>query len=254
MFERMDQYHLVWADEFAYEGKPDPARWNYDTGEKWFNNESQAYTDHVQNAFVQDGKLIIRARKEKYGIADYTSARLTTWERQSWQYGYFEIRAKLPDGAGAWPAFWFMPDSHRKGTRWPLCGEIDMMEHTHVHRGDLVYSLHSLNHNHTRNDVKQYSTSVYREGLFQAFHVYGLEWTPEYVEYFFDGESVCKYGKTDDREDQSEKSWPYDQPFYMILNIAVGGFMGGSIREEDLPYTMEIDYVRVYQKQEEISL
>ena len=116
-------------------------------------------------------------------------------------------------------------------------------------KGDLVYSLHSLNHNHTRNDVKQYSTSVYREGLFEEFHVYGLEWTPEYVEYFFDGESVCRYCKTDDKEDQTENSWPYDQPFYMILNIAAGGFMGGPVCEEDLPYTMEIDYVRAYQKQ-----
>lgn len=249
MFERMNEYHLVWADEFDYEGKPDPERWNYDTGEKWHNNEVQGYTDHPENAFVKDGRLTIRALKEQYGSAGYTSARLTTWERQSWQYGYFEIRAKLPDGAGAWPAFWFMPDSSRQGTRWPLCGEIDMMEHTHVHKGDLVYSLHSLNHNHTRQDTKQYSTSVYREGLFEAFHLYGMEWTPDYVEYFFDGVSVCRYCKSDD-EDRTEKSWPYDQPFYMILNIAVGGFMGGPIREEDMPYTMEIDYVRVYQKQE----
>lgn len=247
MFEK-DGYQLVWADEFTYEGRPDPAKWNYDLGDKWFNNEAQAYVDHLENAFVKDGRLTIQARKEKSGNAEYTSARLTTWERQSWQYGYFEIRAKLSGGAGAWPAFWFMPDAERRGVHWPLCGEIDMMEYTEMNKDVLVYSLHSQNHNHTRHDTKQYSTSVHREGVTEDYHVYGLEWTPEYVEYFFDGESVCRYCKTDDAEDQTERSWPYDQPFYLILNIAVGGFMGGEIREADLPYLMEVDYVKVYQK------
>ena len=248
MFERMNEYHLVWEDNFDYEGKPDPKKWNYDVGDRWANNESQAYVDHLENAFVKDGKLTLRAMKEKCGIAEYTSARLTTWERQAWQYGYFEIRAKLPEGAGAWPAFWFMPEASRKGVRWPFCGEIDMMEYTDVHKDVLVYSLHSKNHNHRRNDTKQNSTSVEQKNVCQEFHVYGMEWTPDYVEYFYDGVSVCKYCKTDDKEDQTEDSWPYDKPFYMILNIAVGGFMGGPINEEDLPYSMEIDYVRAYQK------
>lgn len=123
-----------------------------------------------------------------------------------------------------------------------------MMEHTLVHENDIVYSLHSQKHNHTRRDTRQYSTSVYREGVCQDFHIYGMEWTRDYVEYFFDGESVCKYCRTDDPEDQTENAWPYDQPFYLILNIAVGGFMGGPVAEEDLPYVMEIDYVRAYQK------
>ena len=92
MFEK-DGYQLVWADEITYEGRPDPAKWNYDLGDKRFNNEAQAYVDHLENAFVKDGRLTIQARKEKSGNAEYTSARLTTWERQSWQYGYFEIRA-----------------------------------------------------------------------------------------------------------------------------------------------------------------
>ncbi|MCM1189709.1 MAG: glycoside hydrolase family 16 protein [bacterium] len=249
MFERMGEYHPVWSDEFDYEGAPDPGKWGYDLGNhQWANRELQAYTDRPGNVFVKDGKLVIRALKEQDGERAYTSARLTTYGKQSWQYGYFEIRAKLPGGRGSWPAFWFLADSIRQGTRWPLCGEIDMMEHTVVHKDVLVYSLHSAKHNHTRRDTVQYSTSVPQRGVCEEFHVYGMEWTPDYVEYFFDDVSVCKYRRTDDAEDQTEQAWPYDQPFYMILNIAVGGFMGGDVADGDLPYTMEVDYVRVYQK------
>lgn len=249
MFERIGEYDLVWADEFDYEGMPDPEKWNYDVGNhQWANQELQAYTNRPDNAYVQNGRLMIRAVKEQDGDRKYTSARLTTYERQSWQYGYFEIRGRLPDGKGSWPAFWFMPDACRQGTAWPLCGEIDMMEHTVVNKNELVYSLHSQKHNHTRHDTRQYSTSVRQEGVCDEFHVYGMEWTKDYVEYFFDGKSVCKYCKTDDADDQTENAWPYDKRFYMILNIAVGGFMGGPVLEEDLPYIMEVDYVRAYQK------
>lgn len=249
MFERMQEYQLVWSDEFDYEGAPDPAKWGFETGNhQWFNNELQAYTDRLENAFVKDGKLMIRALKEQDGERQYTSARMTTYGKQSWQYGYFEIKAKLPGGKGSWPAFWFLADSINEGTPWPLCGEIDMMEHTLLNKDDVVYSLHSRKHNHTRHDTKQYSTSVHKEGVCESSHVYGLEWTPEYVEYFFDGESVCKYNKTDDAEDQTQEAWPFDQPFYMLLNIAVGGFMGGPVADEELPFVMELDYVRVYQK------
>lgn len=249
MFERMDDYRLVWSDEFDYEGSPDPVKWNYDVGNRqWANRELQAYTDRPGNVYVRDGKLIIRALKERDGEREYTSARMTTYGKQSWQYGYFEIRARLPEGKGSWPAFWFLADSIRKGTPWPLCGEIDMMEHTVVHKNTVVYSLHCENRNHTRRDAEQYSVSVYREGVCDEFHVYGLEWTEDYVEYFFDGESVCKFCKPLDPEEQTAEGWPFDQPFYMILNIAVGGFMGGPVADEELPFTMELEYVRVYQR------
>lgn len=245
----LSDYHLVWSEEFDYEGQPNPEKWNYDVGNhQWANRELQAYTDRENNVSVKDGKLVIRALKEKDGDRQYTSARMTTYDRQSWQYGYFEIRAKLPSGRGSWPALWFLPDDIRQGVRWPLCGEIDMMEHTVVNKDVLVYSLHSLKHNHTRNDVVQYSTSVRHPGVCEEFHVYGMEWTADYVEYFLDGESVCKYRKTDDKEDQTELAWPYDKPYYLIMNIAVGGMMGGPVTDEDLPFIMEVDYVRVYQK------
>ena len=245
---QLSDYKLVWSDEFDYEGRPDPNKWGYEVGNKWHNNELQAYTDRESNACVQDGRLVMRALLEQEGGRDYTSVRMTTYGKASWQYGYFEIRAKLPSGRGSWPALWFMPDDCKQGVRWPLCGEIDMMEHTVVNKDVLVYSLHSQKHNHTRHDTVQYSTSVYHAGVCEAFHVYGMEWTSDYVEYFLDGVSVCKYRRTDDAEDQTAMAWPYDKPFYLIMNIAVGGFMGGPVTDEDLPFTMEVDYVRVYQK------
>lgn len=245
-----DGYTLVWADEFDYEGRPDPKKWNFDVGMHWHNNEQQAYTDRLENAQVRDGKLHLYARKEPFGEREYTSARMTTFDRQSWQYGYFEIRAKIPDGIGSWPAFWFMPDTSRQGVRWPLCGEIDMMEHTMAEPDVLVYSLHCEKLNHTRPLGEQRSTKVYREGVSREFRTYGMEWTPDSMEYFLDGESVCRYEKGELSPDQRSGYWPFEQPFFLILNIAVGGFMGGPIRKDDLPYEMIVDYVRVYQKQE----
>lgn len=244
------EYELVWEDDFTYEGAPDGTKWNYDLGNhQWANQELQAYTDRPGNVSVQGGKLVIRALKEQDGERQYTSTRLTTFGRQSWQYGYFEIRAKLPAGGGSWPALWFLPDDIHQGVRWPLCGEIDMLEHSGQHPGDVFYSLHSQKHNHTLRDGVQYTTTIHREDICEDFHIYGMEWTPEQVEYFLDGESVCLYRKADDAEDQTEKAWPYDKPYYLILNIAVGG-LGGPVAEEALPFVMEVDYVRVYQKKQ----
>lgn len=247
--DKWKEYRLVWSDEFDYQGMPDPEKWNYDLGNhQWANRELQAYTNRSANVRVENGRLIMQARKEQDGERSYTSVRMTTYDRQAWQYGYFEIRAKLPDGQGSWPALWFMPVSSRQGVRWPLCGEIDLMEHTTVHQDDLVYSLHSQKRNHMRPKPEQYTTSVHREGVCRDFHRFGLEWTPEYIEYFLDGESVCRYEKGIDPEERTQEAWPYDQPFYLIMNIAVGGFMGGPVNDSDLPFTMEVDYVRVFQK------
>lgn len=244
------EYELVWEDDFTYEGAPDGTKWNYDLGNhQWANQELQAYTDRPGNVSVRGGKLVIRALKEQDGERQYTSTRLTTFGRQSWQYGYFEIRAKLPAGGGSWPALWFLPDDIHQGVRWPLCGEIDMLEHSGQHPGDVFYSLHSQKHNHSLRDGVQYTTTIHREDICEDFHIYGMEWTPEHVEYFLDGESVCLYRKADDAEDQTEKAWPYDKPYYLILNIAVGG-LGGPVAEEALPFVMEVDYVRVYQKKQ----
>lgn len=159
-----------------------------------------------------------------------------------------KARFALSKGKGSWPAVWMMPDSSRNGNPWPRCGEIDIIEHTGNNMNQLFFSLHSELHNHTRKDTKQNTKIVYKEGVCQGFHDYHMEWTPDYIEYFVDGVSVCRFNKSDNKEDQTEASWPYDQPFYLILNIAVGGTFGGEVDDTSFPYVMEVEHVRVYQK------
>ncbi|MDF2538680.1 MAG: licheninase [Herbinix sp.] len=242
-------YHLVWSDEFDYEGAPNPDKWSYDLGNhQWANRELQAYTNRCENVLVKDGTLKITARKEKDGDREYTSTRMISYGKQSWQYGLFEFRVKLPKGKGSWPAIWMLSDSIKEGNRWPKCGEIDIVEHTGSHENRLLFSLHSERHNHTRTDTKKYTVLYQQEGVCEEFHDYCMEWTPEYFEFYVDGVSTCRFNKADDTEDQTESAWPFDQKFYLIFNIAVGGTLGGEVDETMLPYVMEVDYVRVYQK------
>ncbi|MDE7327278.1 MAG: glycoside hydrolase family 16 protein [Lachnospiraceae bacterium] len=243
-----DGYTLVWEENFDYEGSVCAQDWSCEVGERWANNEQQAYTDSLENVCVRDGKLFITARKETYGIRDYTSGRITTAGKHSFLYGYFEIRAKLPKGHGSWPAIWMMPDSSKQGNPWPHCGEIDIMEHIGRREDSIWFSLHSERHNHTRKDTKQYTTIREYENVCSEFHTYGMEWMDGAIEFFVDGKSACIYRRTDDEQDWTETAWPFDQPFYLIINIAVGGGLGGEIHEEELPYEMVVDYVRVYQK------
>ncbi|MDF2485378.1 MAG: bglA 1 [Herbinix sp.] len=246
---RRKDYHLVWSDEFDYEGAPDPDRWNYDLGNhQWANRELQAYTNRPDNVSVEEGRLLIKAIKEQDGERGYTSTRMTTYARQSWQYGLFEFRVKLPKGKGSWPAVWMLSDAIKTGTPWPLCGEIDIIEHAGKEQDQLFFSLHSDKHNHTRKDTERYTVFKGFPGVSEGFHDYHMEWTPEYVEFYVDGVSACRFHKGDDVEDQTVAAWPFDQPFYLILNIAVGGSMGGEVEDAELPFIMEIEHVRVYQK------
>ena len=241
-------YELVWEENFEQEGHLNEEDWNCEVGERWANNEQQAYTDHLGNVEVKAGSLHIRSLKESCGIREYTSGRVNTYGKHSWQYGYFEICAKLPTGHGSWPAIWMLPDSIRHGKPWPDCGEIDIMEHIGRKQDNIWFSLHSGRHNHTRKDTRQYTIIKEYENVSTEFHTYGMEWTHEYIEFFVDGVSACVFRKDKDTEDQTEYAWPFDQPFYLIMNIAVGGGLGGEIDETALPYHMEVDYVRVYQK------
>lgn len=277
----LKDYKLVWEDNFDYEGCPDPSKWNYEVGNhQWPNRELQAYTNRPNNVFVKDGKLVIRAIKEQDGEREYTSTKMTTAGRQAWQYGYFEFKVKIPTGLGSWPAIWMMPDfncyelpdwvpRHDNGRpdysklteeqreevnkltpdwNWPNCGEIDIMEHIGRRENNLLFSLHCKNHNHANPNTVNYSTNVvFEENLFEDYHIYAMEWTEDYIEYFIDGKSYCRYNKSDD-PDQSHDSWPFCKPYYLIFNIAVGGGLGGPVTDEHLPFEMFIDYVRVYQK------
>lgn len=243
-----NDYELVWADDFDYEGAPRTDKWSFEVGNhQWPNRELQAYTDKIENAYVKNGKLTICSLHQKDGEREYTSAKINTSKSACWQYGYFEIKAKFPCIPGSWPAIWLMPVD--QSDLWPSCGEIDLVEHIGRRPDMALFSLHSKRHNHGRQDTVPYTTSVnFEEHFFDDFHVFSMEWTKDYFEYFIDGISYCRYHRSDDKENQGYDTWPFDKPYYLILNTAVGGGLGGAVRPEDLPFKFQIEYVHVYQK------
>ncbi|ERJ11606.1 glycoside hydrolase family 16 protein [Haloplasma contractile] len=245
-------YSLVWEDQFDYEGKPDPNKWHLETGGHGFGNaEKQYYTDCIENAYVKEGKLTIVAKKEDYKNNNYTSAKLSTNGIDSWQYGRFEIKAKLPKGQGTWPAIWMLSDAFKGGRRWPLCGEIDIMEHVGRDQDKIHFSLHSEKYNH--NKKTQLTDFHHIEGVSETFKIYTVEWTPEYIRFLVDNTPYKTFYKAENNcnNDTDEVCWPFDQPFYLILNIALGGFLGGRIDDAIFPQKLEVDYVRIYQKNDE---
>lgn len=245
---RAQDWQLVWSDEFDTPGAPDPTKWNYDIGGSgWGNQELQYYTDRTDNARVEGGLLVIEARKEDLNGNAYTSARLVTRGTAAWTYGRIEARMKLPFGQGIWPAFWMLPTNSPYGG-WPTSGEIDIMEFL-GHDTDRVYgTLHygggSLGHVFTGTN---YTLST---GTFvDDFHTFSIEWGPRQVRWYVDGALY-----------QTQTNWssgagpypaPFDRPFHILLNLAVGGqWPGYPDATTTFPQRMEVDYVRVYQDAE----
>lgn len=244
-----DKFKLVWSDEFDYKGLPDSSKWDYDTEGNsvgWGNNESQFYTENrTKNAFVNDGLLKIVAHKESFEGKEYTSARLLS--KIDWKYGKIEVKAKLPEGRGTWSAIWMMPGGWSfKDGNWPDVGEIDIMEHVGHELGTIHASAHSKDYQWQTQTQQTATISV--PDADKAFHSYILEWTPDVLSAYVDDSLYFKY----ENEGLGETKWPYNKPFYLILNLAVGGAWGSlqGIDADAFPQTMEVDYVRVYQKQE----
>lgn len=235
---------LVWSDEFDDPGLPDSDHWNYDTGgHGWGNNELQYYTENrTENARVADGKLIIEARREPLEDNQYTSARLVTKGKEDWQYGRVEVRAKLPKGRGTWPAIWMLPTQNTYGG-WPKSGEIDIMEHVGFDPGKVHGTVHTEAYNHTKGTQKGGNRMV--PDAQEAFHLYAISWTAEKIDFFIDDALYFTFSN----ENKDSESWPFDQPFHLVLNIAVGGNWGGQqgVDESIWPQRLEVDYVRVYQ-------
>jgi len=241
---------LVWSDEFSYTGLPDTLFWNYDVGgHGWGNQELQYYTEsRPENARVENGLLVIEARKEPMEANGYTSARLVTRDRNEWLYGRFEIRAKLPEGRGTWPAVWMLAAEHEYGdSYWPDNGEIDIMEHVGFAPGRIHASTHSKKYYWLIGT--QRTDTIRMNDVSQAFHTYSMEWYPDSIRVFLD--NSLYFTSVNDRT--GWEAWPFDKPFYLILNIAVGGAWGGQqgVDESIWPQRMEVDYVRVYRKREE---
>lgn len=241
------KWALVWADEFEVDGLPDPTRWTYEVGgHGWGNKELQFYTDErLENARVEDGKLLITARHEPWEGNDFTSARLISQGRGDFQYGRFEIRARLPGARGTWPAIWMMPSDWKfEDGGWPDVGEIDIVEHVGHDPGVIHASAHSRDYQWQAGTQKTGVTNL--PTVTTDFHVYVLEWTQEALRVSVDDEVFFEY----ENEFLGPSKWPYDKPFYLIFNIAVGGEWGSieGIDAEAFPQVLEIDYVRVYEE------
>lgn len=234
-----------WQDEFNTPGKPDAAKWSYDLGDHgWGNNELENYTDKIENANVENGNLVITAIKEPSGKQQYSSARLVSKGKADFTYGKFEIRAKLPKGRGTWPAIWMLASGNSYGNKgWPDNGEIDIMEHVGFDQDRLHGNIHTKAFNHAIKTNK--GNNIVVKGLSEDFHVYTCEWTPEAVTILVDGNAYFTFKK---EAAYQWPEWPFDKPFHLILNVAVGGNWGGQKGVDDsiFPQKMEVDYVRVY--------
>jgi beta-glucanase (GH16 family) len=252
-------WKLTWSDEFDQAGLPDPAKWVPEVG-FLRNNEAQYYTaGRNENARVEEGYLVIEARREQFKnaahdpsasgkrgrraqeLAEYTSASLTTRGKAAWAGGRVEVRAKLPSGRGTWPAIWMLGTNRQAG--WPACGEIDIMEFVGYEPGVIHANIHTKKYNHVARTNKGAKLAV--SDASSAFHVYAVEWHGDRMDFFVDDQKYFTF--------QNEKTgsdvWPYDQAHYLILNLAIGGAWGGSkgIDDSIFPQRMVVDYVRVYQ-------
>jgi len=240
-------YKLVWADEFTAAGLPDASKWAYDTGrnkEGWYNNEKQYYSKaRLENSEVRDGKLVIMARKEKmtqqadWGGQAYSSARLLTAGKQDWTYGFFEVRAKMPCGKGTWPAIWTLGSAQGA---WPAIGELDIMEWV----GNEPTRMFSTVHTTSGSGGSGSGAATQVTDACNTFHNYQMHWTAKQIDFGMDGKVHHTYVNAN----KGVAQWPFDAPQFLILNVAVGGDLGGAVDDSIFPVQMEVEYVRVYQK------
>jgi len=247
-------YTLVWSDEFnGPDGSaPDSSKWTYDTGGKgWGNNELECYTNSSQNAQIQGGNLVITARQQAVTCSDgisnnYTSARLKTQGLFSQAYGRFEARVKVPAGQGMWPAFWMLGNNITP-VGWPTCGEIDIMENIGKEPGTVHGSLHGPSTTSTTSDATAPFSLSAGQAFANDFHLYAVEWEPSVVRFYVDTNLYATFTQA---QWPAGGTWVFDHPFFIILNVAVGGNWPGSPDNTTVfPQQMLVDYVRVYTKQ-----
>jgi beta-glucanase (GH16 family) len=243
---------LVWSDEFDRDGLPDASKWDYDTERNrlgWYNNELQYYARaRPENARVEGGRLIITARRESlttapdYGGQRYTSARLLTRGKADWTYGFFEIRAKLPCARGSWPAIWMLGS----GGVWPDDGEIDIMEQTGQNKSEVLGTIHTRAYNYFNGSlgVGQGARTPLADAC-TAFHNYQLTWDADRITIGVDGSNYFSYTNP---KTGNTSVWPFDRPQFLLLNLAVGGDLGGAVDDAMFPTELQVEYVRVYRR------
>lgn len=245
-YEEKGKWKLVWEDNFGYNGLPNSEIWSYEEG-YIRNNEAQYYTkERKENARVENDNLVIEARKDNWEGNEITSASIHTYGKKSILYGRVEVRAKLPTGRGTWPAIWMLGNSIRSGTRWPDCGEIDIMENV-GYDPDVVHgNIHTKAYNHVLGTNKGNKLTL--EEPYNKYYTYAVEWYPDRIEFYIDDERYFVF----ENENNGAAAWPFDQPHYLILNLAIGGGWGGQkgIDDSIFPQKYYIDYVKVYEREE----
>lgn len=243
VFPEAEDGSLVWCDEFDYTGPPDPSKWSCEIGDHgWGNGELQAYTDDPSNVWVSDGVLRIQAKRQSLGQRNYTSSRLTTKGKADWQYGRIEVRLRPPSGRGTWAAAWMLPTNNKFGD-WPMCGEIDIMEHVGHDAGKIHGTIHTEMCNHKKGTQVGNILNVDLE----QWHTYGVAWSHDRLNFSYDGHRYLTVTK---EKWASEEAWPFNKPFFIVLNLAVGGDWGGQKGVDDVAFDagqmMEVAWVRVY--------
>ncbi|WP_242130985.1 glycoside hydrolase family 16 protein [Aestuariivivens marinum] len=225
----------VWADEFFEDGAPDPANWNYNLGAGgWGNSELQTYTNTSENVIVEDGVLKIIAKSD--GSGGYTSARIKTESLQEFTYGTVKVRAKLPSKQGTWPAIWML-GADFSSVGWPHCGEIDIMEQTGANKNEVLATCHW--YNASNSSTASYGLKTTITNAASQFHIYEMQWDENFIRMSVDG--------TQYYEIALNSALPFDHDFFLILNVAMGGTLGGTVESGFTQDVMEVDYVRVYQ-------
>ncbi len=240
------EYSLVWSDEFNGSAL-DESVWTIQQGAGgWGNQEAQYYTGRAENLRVEDGCLVIEARKEDYQGAEYTSARIMSKGKKEFTYGKLEASISLPSGGGLWPAFWTLGGTGN----WPNCGEIDIMEYVGNVPNRILGTLHTLKDRSGSKSSKAY----WGENIENQFHTYGVEWTQEekngkdVIRFYVDGNV---YSEQVEEVIDDPEYWPFNRPNYFIVNMAIGGTLGGTIKDIwNEPRLMKVDWIRVYQRQE----
>ena len=239
--ETNNDYQLVWEDDFK-DGLLDTSKWKYEIGYVR-NNEEQYYTKNLKNVRVENDHLILAAAKEEIQGYKYSSGSITTSTLVAWQYGKIEVKAKLPQGIGIWPAIWMLGENWQQ-VSWPKCGEIDIMEHVGFVRDSIYGTVHTEAYNHEIGTAV--GKGVYVNQPYDEFHIYSVKWTPQKIDFLLDNVVYHSFKN----ENKTAAEWPFDQKFHLKLNVAVGGSWGGAQGIDDNIFSqqMVVDYVKVFQK------
>lgn len=231
---------LIKHFDFSNESSLDLTDWNIQVGEKWANNELQHYVDKKENLYFDDGLVIQGTHTD--GV--YESARINTKNKVTMKYGKIELIFKVPKGKGTWPALWMMPNENKFG-HWPKSGEIDLMEHVGRELDEVFFCLHTEDYNHSKGT--DYYKKIYYKGFSDDFQKVTMEWSNTNIKYLLNDVEIVNYIKGADGKNSKTSGWPFDEEFYLLINLAIGGKFGGPVDNDIFPEKFIIKDVKIYQ-------